>query len=225
MKKISLNLPKGKRLDLQLVQTRKKHIDNSFFSDMTKILKTKKGSKLSRFFRIIFERKKIKKFLGTNLAFFSIIASFLPTQSNEIRSEKSPITKTSVPVVLTTKISTSKAIDTNKISQPYSFSHPGIDYDGITGDPVYSILDGKVEAVQYSNTGYGNAIYVVHDGGVSSLYAHLYQILVQKGDNVSAGEQIGTVGETGRATGDHLHLEVRQNSVPTNPQTIFGALE
>ena len=97
--------------------------------------------------------------------------------------------------------------------------HPGIDYDGETGDPVVAAAQGAVvhagpAPVGYS--GYGLLVVIDH-GGVTTLYAHLSRIDVAVGQRVGAGERVGLIGTTGSVTGSHLHFEVRVNGVPVNP--------
>ena len=111
------------------------------------------------------------------------------------------------------------------INQGYRFYHPGVDFEGITGDSVYPIMPGEVAAVGYSKIGYGNAIVVRHDDNTTSLYAHLSKILVNEGEYVNTHDIIGLVGSTGRSSGDHLHLEVRKSdNTPINPLSILPAL-
>ena len=71
------------------------------------------------------------------------------------------------------------------------------------------------------NAGYGNHVIVDHGNGFVTLYAHLNSIFVRPGENISRGQQIGTVGNTGNSTGPHLHFEIRYHGVPQNP---FGYL-
>ena len=68
---------------------------------------------------------------------------------------------------------------------------------------------------------YGKMIDVDHDNGLTTRYAHLSKMTVKIGDIVLKGQRIGELGQTGRATGPHLHFEVRQNSVPLNPNRFL----
>lgn len=99
--------------------------------------------------------------------------------------------------------------------------HRGADLRGATGTPVRAIADGKValaESMYFS----GNVIYIDHGQGVISLYAHLSAIGVKPGDRVSAGQEIGRVGATGRVTGPHLHLGVVLLGQSVNPLSLFS---
>ncbi|MDR2507532.1 MAG: M23 family metallopeptidase [Candidatus Accumulibacter sp.] len=100
-------------------------------------------------------------------------------------------------------------------------SHKGTDYAAPTGTHVLSVSDGRIEFAGRQN-GYGNLIIVKHNGAFSTAYAHLSGFApgIRKGVSVSQGEVIGYVGQTGLATGPHLHYEFRVNSVQVNPLTI-----
>jgi murein DD-endopeptidase MepM/ murein hydrolase activator NlpD len=64
-------------------------------------------------------------------------------------------------------------------------------------------------------------VMIDHGNGYVTLYAHLNSIYVRQGENVSKGQQIGTVGNTGNSTGPHLHFEVRYQGVARNPFTYL----
>lgn len=90
--------------------------------------------------------------------------------------------------------------------------HKGVDLAGKTGDAVYAIKDGVIEVAKSNGTGtYGNYVKIRHADGRRSIYAHLSQVAVSSGQ-VKAGQRIGSVGETGQASGPHLHLEVWNGS-------------
>lgn len=71
--------------------------------------------------------------------------------------------------------------------------------------PIISCDDGVVKSVEKQNSG-GNVVYIKHKNGIISCYAHLDKVLVKKGQNVALGQQIGTMGATGKVTGMHLHF-------------------
>ncbi|MDR1275306.1 MAG: M23 family metallopeptidase [Candidatus Accumulibacter sp.] len=100
-------------------------------------------------------------------------------------------------------------------------SHRGIDYAAPTGTRVRSVSDGRVEFAG-QKSGYGNVIIVKHWGAFSTLYGHLSGFApgIKTGAPVSQGDIIGYVGQTGLATGPHLHYEFRVNSVQVNPLSI-----
>lgn len=99
-------------------------------------------------------------------------------------------------------------------------NHNGIDLAASTGTPVYAVKDGEVAYAIVQDPTFGNYIILSHDKGkTTSVYAHLSSIAVKQYDTVKKGEIIGYVGQTGLATGPHLHFEIRQGGVPQNPQT------
>lgn len=94
--------------------------------------------------------------------------------------------------------------------------HTGIDYAAPNGTPIYSMADGKVIVSEYSN-GYGNYVVIDHGNGLSTLYSHNSSNLVSVGEIVKGGQAVAKMGETGYATGPHVHFEVRVNGKPVNP--------
>lgn len=101
--------------------------------------------------------------------------------------------------------------------------HRGVDIAAPHGTRVYSVQDGRVAAVG-SNGVLGKYIIVAHFAGYSSLYAHLSRIYVARGEGVSGGETIGTIGSTGRSTGPHLHFELRRGQLHLNPSDFIPGL-
>ena len=93
--------------------------------------------------------------------------------------------------------------------------HGGIDLPQAGGTPVLAAADGAVVAVGYSAED-GNCILLQH-GSMTTKYAHLQEYTVAPGEAVSAGDQIGLVGRTGMATGDHLHFEVALDGTRVDP--------
>lgn len=105
---------------------------------------------------------------------------------------------------------------TPRISSPYgprklegkqSF-HDGIDYAVVVGTPVFATADGRVARVINDNT-CGKGIRIKHNDGIQTIYCHLSKQMVQTGDVVNAGCQIGASGNTGHSTGPHLHYGMR----------------
>ena len=94
--------------------------------------------------------------------------------------------------------------------------HTGIDIAAGKGAPIVASKSGTV-AFSGVQSGYGNVVIVDHGGGVQTLYAHADTLLVSKGQKVSRGQKIATVGSTGNSTGPHLHFEVRINGKHTDP--------
>jgi murein DD-endopeptidase MepM/ murein hydrolase activator NlpD len=94
--------------------------------------------------------------------------------------------------------------------------HSGIDIDAPFGTPVRATADGEVTGTTMG-AGYGRQIVLDHGHDVLTVYGHLSSMAVVPGEHVTRGEVIGYVGQTGRATGPHLHYEVRVHRVPVNP--------
>jgi murein DD-endopeptidase MepM/ murein hydrolase activator NlpD len=94
--------------------------------------------------------------------------------------------------------------------------HSGIDIEAPYGTPVRAAGDGVVTGMEMG-AGYGRQIVLDHGHDVLTVYGHLSAIAVVPGQHVSRGEVIGYVGQSGRATGPHLHYEVRVHRVPVNP--------
>jgi murein DD-endopeptidase MepM/ murein hydrolase activator NlpD len=94
--------------------------------------------------------------------------------------------------------------------------HAGIDIDAPTGTPVRAAADGDVTEATM-NAGYGREIMLDHGHDVLTLYGHLSAMAVVTGQHVIRGQVIGYVGQSGRATGPHLHYEVRVHKVAVNP--------
>jgi len=94
--------------------------------------------------------------------------------------------------------------------------HTGIDIDAPYGTPVRATADGVVTGA-VMGAGYGRAVELDHGHSVDTLYGHLSATAVSPGEHVTRGQVIGYIGATGRATGPHLHYEVRVHNVPVNP--------
>ena len=98
-------------------------------------------------------------------------------------------------------------------------AHLGVDYAAPIGTPVRSVGDGVVEFAGVQN-GFGNVVMVKHRNNNVTVYAHLSRINVRGGQSVSQGQNVGAVGQTGWATGPHLHFEFRVAGVHRDPLTI-----
>lgn len=98
--------------------------------------------------------------------------------------------------------------------------HHGADFSAPRGTPVYATADGTVKRV-YRAPGYGKMVEVDHGMGYSTIYGHLKQAHVRRGQTVTRGEMIAEVGNTGRSTAPHLHYEVRIEGSPVDPLDYF----
>lgn len=98
--------------------------------------------------------------------------------------------------------------------------HRGMDLSGNSGTPVHAALAGTVlEADNFYFT--GNAVFLDHGQGLVTLYAHLDRIDVEPGARIESGQQVGTVGATGRVTGAHLHFATYLNGTPVDPALLL----
>ena len=87
--------------------------------------------------------------------------------------------------------------------------------------PIYTAVAGVVETAD-THPSYGNYLIIDHYNGFSTLYAHCSKLLVQEGELVSRGQKIALVGQTGEATGNHLHFEIHLNGIRYDPLWILG---
>jgi len=94
--------------------------------------------------------------------------------------------------------------------------HPGLDIEAPIGTPVRATADGESTGAEMG-AGYGRQVVLSHGHDVLTIYGHLSAIAVLPGQHVTRGQVIGYVGMTGRATGPHLHYEIRVHNVPVNP--------
>lgn len=106
------------------------------------------------------------------------------------------------------------------ISSPFGMRdgrmHQGIDIAADSGEPITAVRGGEVTFAG-AQDGYGLTVIIDHGQGLSTLYAHCSELLVEAGDRVAPGCLIARVGSTGRSTGPHLHLEVQLNGIPHDP--------
>lgn len=101
-------------------------------------------------------------------------------------------------------------------------NHYGIDIAGDIGDDIVSAMDGTV-TLSSSEGDYGKHIRV-ESGEVMTVYAHCSELLVKEGETVKQGDKIAKVGQTGRATGPHLHFEIRRDNRFINPEDILETM-
>lgn len=107
---------------------------------------------------------------------------------------------------------------------PYQLLHTGIDIanpQNRIGDPITPFMKGKVSYIGNLSWGYGKHVIIDHGNNISSVYAHLHTINVEKDQEVAPGNVIGTEGSTGWSTGPHLHFETRVFGIPVNPNIFF----
>ena len=96
-----------------------------------------------------------------------------------------------------------------------------MDFTGPEGSDIFATGDGVIVEAGYSFHGYGNRVIIDHGYGYKTVYAHLKKIKVDEGQIVKRGEVIGTLGNTGRSTGAHLHYEVKLNNRTVDPINYY----
>ncbi len=99
--------------------------------------------------------------------------------------------------------------------------HWGMDFTAPKGTPIYATGDGKITRADNNSSGYGKHIRIDHGYGYISLYGHLSQYNVKKGQKVKRGDLIGFVGSTGRSEAPHLHYEVWKDGERINPINFY----
>jgi len=102
--------------------------------------------------------------------------------------------------------------------------HKGIDFASPKGTDVVASFSGKILIAddRTLHRNYGKVVLIEHQGQIQSLYAHLDSLTVESGQYISAGEKLGTVGDTGRTTGPHLHFEMLERGKRTNPSLYLN---
>lgn len=108
----------------------------------------------------------------------------------------------------------------SKFGYRHGRRHQGVDLPLAMGTPVKAAFDGRVRLSSYVS-GYGNLVIIRHENGLETFYGHLSKRLVKAGDWISAGQEIGLGGSTGRSSGPHLHFETRYLGYAFDPQRIF----
>ena len=107
---------------------------------------------------------------------------------------------------------------TSRFGPRWGSTHKGLDIAAPTGTTIAAAATGSVFFSGWDPYGLGNCIKIDHGNGVTTVYAHCSALYVTAGQYVAQGEAIGAVGSTGNSTGPHLHLEIRVDGVPQNPE-------
>lgn len=164
--------------------------------------------------------------LSTELRFWDEGFMALMKNSNLNLQEIINITKNEdgflPPIVMNGRdvVVTSKFGPRNTNIKGASKAHKGVDIGAPVGTHIYASADGKVIKTDFQHNGAGNYVKIDHGNGVESLYMHMSEFAVKVGDQVSAGDIIGYVGNTGVSSGPHLHFELRVNGEAIDPISI-----
>ena len=194
-----------------------------FIPNLGEVHRVRRGSKTSRFFSLIFEHKSLKKLFGANLALAFFATSFLPLRDFGKVEEEQNVIQEKKTLFATIKV-VQYPLEKMSVSQGFSYYHPGVDLAAPYGEPVRPIKPGVVDEAGFSSLGYGKMLIINHGGGMTSLYAHLSKIFIKAGQEITSETVIGDVGASGRASGNHLHLEIRKDGVAVNPFSVLPLL-
>ncbi len=151
---------------------------------------------------------------------------FLPLSISEIEKQGINLSGANFAQSLTTGIMLSKFEFPvqNKIISRFGprrgRMHNGLDIRSATGDTILAAFDGRIIRSKYYY-GFGNLVVIQHEKNIKTYYAHLSKVLVKSGGWVIKGEPVGLAGSTGRATGSHLHFEIRENNHAYDPELVF----
>lgn len=170
------------------------------------------------------EKLPVKEILGVNLASLAFAMAIVAPSSSEAvgaLAVAQATSETTITTVLATKETAQWPLPAYALSQGFHFGHPGIDLTAAYGTPIYAITDGVVVQIAVIPWGYGKHVLVRHNDRLQSLYAHMDTITVKEGQPVDRTTQLGTVGATGWATGNHLHMEIYQDGLPVNPLEVM----
>ena len=103
----------------------------------------------------------------------------------------------------------------------YRKMHDGVDFGANCGTPVYAAESGTAALAGYKSSASGNAVVIDHGNGVETEYYHLSSVSVSAGDTIEKGQQVGTVGSTGRSTGCHLHFGLQKGESHVDPMSLW----
>ncbi len=171
---------------------------------------------------------RTKKFVKVVLGIpkeLGITTGGLLTKLGEQKASIDDVVKHVTPSVYFNKSFGLPLYDNSKISTTFGsirqtgnslIHHWGIDLAGKEGSAVGAMSGGIVKST-YTDSVYGNVVIVDHGEGIYSLYLHLQKILVKEGEKIERGHVVGLLGHTGYATGPHLHLSMKIDSIPVDP--------
>lgn len=192
-----------------------------------KLIRPHYGSnRISRFLRRKIENISIRQAIGVPLAGATFFAAVIMPGTAELTSTWEVVQETQVTIVqvVPTEAKLQWPLSRFGLSQKFQAGHPGVDLTAPLGTILFPVAAGTVAWVHSDPWGYGKHLLIAHKDHIQSLYAHLSTILVKEGDTVTRDTQIGEVGSTGWATGNHLHLEIYDNDIPVNPAEVLPTL-
>jgi len=174
----------------------------------------------------IFKKKTIFRLIGIQMAGLAAALSIVvyPTHAFDYNLSQQVGGEILIPIVMTTSTEYEFPLEmTLGMSQPYHGIHAGVDLRAPRGTKINAMAEGTIVEVGNMTIGYGHFVRIAHKGTISTLYAHMDQVVVKPGQNVERGQNLGTVGMTGWTTGPHLHFEVHQGEAAVNPLGYISA--
>jgi len=177
---------------------------------------------LSKLFRRLFESRRTRRAIGAGLTLlvmgFGLLSNLFAaeTQATEVAIINQPQEQ------ITTRTTLNKPLE-GRFAQGFHAFHKGIDLLAPVGTPITPVDSGQVTEVSFGRLGWGHTVVVEHANGLASRYAHLKEIKVIVGEQISKDQVLGTVGMTGWTTGPHLHLEIYQNDKAIDPAAVLPA--
>jgi len=199
-----------------------------------RLLKVRSGSRrrlprarpsqtFSRFLRPLLEKRRLKSIFGLNLALAIVVVNGLGNIGGPIPlepPETAVLTPDTVNVLTETTFRLPLA-ESDGYSQGFHRFHPGVDIRSPRGTNVYPAAAGTVTEVEIGRFSYGHKVVINHSNQIDTLYAHLDDVNVKVGDQVTKDTIIGKVGMTGWTTGPHLHFEAHTKEGLINPKQIL----
>lgn len=184
---------------------------------------------LSRLLRPFAEARRFRLLVGANLALSVLIVNQIGPIGGASPIANEPIevaVLTNEDIQVITETTFRFPVDESQgYSQGFHAFHPGVDIRAHRGTSIYPIANGKVIEVEYGIWAYGHKVVIEHEHTLVSLYAHLDEINVQIGDQVTKNTIIGNIGLTGWTTGPHLHLETKNAQGYLNPKQLLPEIE
>jgi murein DD-endopeptidase MepM/ murein hydrolase activator NlpD len=160
--------------------------------------------------------------VGINVISDKLVDQNPNTQSIQI---KDPATGEVVTEITPTVLWPTKGVITLEFGQSslYQPFHTGLDIASKLDESVNPIMDGTVIYAGEIFWGYGKHVIIDHGNNITTIYGHLDKIYVYKGQKVTTSDVIGGQGQTGWATGVHLHLQINVYGIPINPRVFLGS--
>lgn len=160
--------------------------------------------------------------VGINAVSDKLVDQNTQTQAIEI---KDPLTGQVIKAIYPNVVWPTSGVITLEFGEsdlPYQPLHTGIDIAGYLDDPVNPAMDGTVIYAGEIFWGFGKHVIIDNGNNINTIYAHLDKIYVHPGEKVTTKDIIGAQGETGWATGVHLHFQVNMDGIPVNPRIFLG---